>query len=367
MLIVGGLSLFCGLLMCYLAYLVFIARRGNEENLAVSLLLAWEGVTVITFGAPFGFPATESSAYFANIVKNLSVPFMAALPFAYLPLTSNLTGNDAQRKRGLIGLAVAFLVGLYLCLGHWNAVSGARLKEDGLSLYMYTRTVFSAYFIPLYIIVNIQLIIALAKNLSKAGIEDETLRIKTYLWGLGLRFAIVSAALAWLYLEIVLPSIHLGPANRTMVLIGFMLGEILFATLFCVAVVRKQILGIETLVKRNVARAFLGALMVFAFFLTEQFLENFVSELYGNLGGIAVAGVLLIAHRPIMDGTENLLSRFFGSSANPKEAETIYRDQFEIARQGGITGKERQMLNLTRRALKLSSSDAKRIEREFNQ
>ena len=134
-------------------------------------------------------------------------------------------------------------------------------------------------------------------------------------------------------------------------------------------ILQGQILGIEHLFKANINRAAMGGLMVTAFIVTEELIQNLLSDKYGIIGGLVVTLGMMGARAPIMKVIDKGTNKIVVDALEINDdAAQIYLEQYLTAvHDGVITELERRMLRITARALKLTDEQCALIESEHSQ
>jgi hypothetical protein len=221
------------------------------------------------------------------------------------------------------------------------------------------------------LLINFYLIFSLFLSKRNPKFDDERkVRIRTYLRGYALRYLFILASMG--YYLVYKSYFHSGgtlPLWFTgFIFVCYTLGNIVFGVMFSMGILQGQILGIEHLFKTNINRAAMGGLMVSAFFITEELMQNFLSEEYGFVGGLMVTVGMMGARTPIMKiidkGTDSMVVDALEIN---DDAAKIYREQYlTVVHDGVITELERRMLKITAKALKLSEEQCKEIESEHS-
>jgi hypothetical protein len=200
--------------------------------------------------------------------------------------------------------------------------------------------------------------------------DERKVRIRTYLRGYAIRYLFILASMG--YYLIYKSFFHSGgtaPIWFTgFIFVCYTLGNIVFGVMFSMGILQGQILGIEHLFKANINRAAMGGLLVTAFFVTEEVMQNFLSEEYGFIGGLMVTFSMMGARTPIMKlidkGTNSMVVNALEIN---DDASQIYREQYlTVVHDGVITELERRMLRITAKALRLSEEQCKAIEFEHS-
>jgi uncharacterized membrane protein len=362
------------ILFSYLAWLTYNAKPDDSENRLISFMLVCEGFGAALFMIPFGFPWTPASVESAQLIQNFQILFFAMLPFIYLAFTgiqpsrvSSFFGRDYVQK---LLLGTGLLLGLYLMIAQWNEALICQWDDAAQKLGFGQSGAF-VMIIFWILLINFYLIFSLFLAKRNPKIDDERkVRIRTYLRGYALRYLFILASMG--YYLVYKSYFHSGgtlPLWFTgFIFVCYTLGNIVFGVMFSMGILQGQILGIEHLFKTNINRAAMGGLMVSAFFITEELMQNFLSEEYGFVGGLMVTVGMMGARTPIMKiidkGTDSMVVDALEIN---DDAAKIYREQYlTVVHDGVITELERRMLKITAKALKLSEEQCKEIESEHS-
>ena len=362
-------------LLSYLAWLTYNANPDDKENRLISLLLICEGFGAALFMIPFGFPWDPKAVVYAQWIQNFQILFFAMLPFIYLAFTgiqptrvSSFFGRERVQK---MILAIGVLLGIYLMITQWDEALRVRWDE-GLQKLGFGQSSAFAQITLWILLVNFYLILALF--LARRNMEltdDRKVRIRTYLRGYAIRYLFILASMG--YYLVYKSYFHTGgtaPLWFTgFIFLCYTLGNIVFGVMFSMGILQGQILGIEHLFKANINRAAMGGLMVTAFIVTEELIQNLLSDKYGIIGGLVVTLGMMGARAPIMKVIDKGTNKIVVDALEINDdAAQIYLEQYLTAvHDGVITELERRMLRITARALKLTDEQCALIESEHSQ
>lgn len=146
--------------------------------------------------------------------------------------------------------------------------------------------------------------------------------------------------------------------------------RIFAAVLMMYAMFKHQLFDIDLRLKKTVERGSTLAVFAAVFFGADQGVQLFLSEKYGLIAGLVAAGLLALALAPLHRRVHRIVERAFpGVDATPeyhdRRGSEVYRAAAEAAASdGGITTRERLMLDVLMRELKLAPHAAAEIERE---
>ncbi len=178
-----------------------------------------------------------------------------------------------------------------------------------------------------------------------------------------------------LFLVMVLPG-HLippppsGQITDVFDILGANIVTIAFVLLLSYGILKVQLFDIDLRIKRGIRRSTVAAVFVAVFFVVEQIAQNYLSARFGLLLGAIAAGLTLFAFSHIHHFAERV-----ANGAMPNVAPTpeylayrkleVYRAAFEdLCGEGGVSDKERAMLDHLRAKLGIRQGDALALENE---
>ncbi|HEV8359835.1 MAG TPA: histidine kinase N-terminal 7TM domain-containing protein [Candidatus Thermoplasmatota archaeon] len=152
----------------------------------------------------------------------------------------------------------------------------------------------------------------------------------------------------------------------------FMLGvwRLALPVLVTVALLRYQLFDLELKVRWTVKQSTIAAAFVVLFFVASELAENYIADSTGPIIGIAAAGVLTIALRPLQKMAERVAVAAVPGAKPVEQLSTVERDQLyrEQLRfcwaNGDVDARERRMLDHLRDRLGLPEAAAARLEAE---
>lgn len=156
---------------------------------------------------------------------------------------------------------------------------------------------------------------------------------------------------------------------REFVLFGGVL-RILAAIFLGYGLLKYGLFGTDLKVKWSIERGTVFVIIGAVFFGVEQVIEYFASARLGTIAGITAAALMLIAFAPLRNFTIRLADRVLPDvHATPDYFEArklvVYRSAAQAAaRDGVITGRERDMLDTLARELEIAPVEVEVIERE---
>lgn len=153
--------------------------------------------------------------------------------------------------------------------------------------------------------------------------------------------------------------------------IVYALGTLIAVPLIAYGILRTQLFDIDLRLRWTVKQSTLAAAIVAVIFLVSEGAEQFLSEELGNVAGLLAAAVLVFFLAPLQN-----LSERFASMAMPNTTDTpeyiayrkmqVYEEAVrEALAEGGISRKERVLLERLRDSLGISEIDARAIDRDL--
>lgn len=136
------------------------------------------------------------------------------------------------------------------------------------------------------------------------------------------------------------------------------------------ALVRHRLFDLDVKVKWAVKQSTVAAVFAGVFFVVSEGAELLVQSRWGQLVGLAAAGLLTLALAPLQRLGEDLADRTLPNAEDPDDLEgdrrlRFYREQVEIAiMDEQVTPKERKLLDNLAEELDLGPKEIRSIERE---
>ena len=368
----GALTIVTSLVLLFLAARTWFARPAGQNVLLAMILIVDSFFMLLAF-APFGLPAD-------GLVKaildktSLAIPllpcFMAAFYVAFAgtfdaPITRVLSSRAVRSGIIAVGAVVAMAL---LVIAAPGAVSFAYRELAPGFVLVFDRWVL-AFVLPLMVAAHCFVVAVLVQVYRSSVDLDAKVRARAYLTAYALRFGILAAALVkWIW-DFVVLDVTPGPTEATITMLAYVVGEFLFAILFTYGIFRAQIFGIEHLFRRGAVKVGLGALVVITFFSVEQFLEEVVSTAYGTIGGLLVAAIMLVAHKPIMGVFDRWMDIVFPDVESiDDDVDEIYSYHFRAAiADGRLDDADRRVLRITAKRLGLTEEQVARLENRINE
>jgi len=357
-----GLLALIAFVMC-LGLALVIYRTGMRGSTArrLSLLLVVEGVTLVSTGYIDLFlgpeirslPSYPAWVKAEEIVHTLGDCAMLALypPFLGMALQTPLTRPFNSRKvRGGLLLAAALL---------FFAVFLTPLEYGAASLYLLLTLLF---------------VYALAAAIHAWHISSGSARsrARAFTTAFGLRDICWGYAYGGAILMIWSGQYAVVDTDASgLPYVFYALGSLLAVPLIAYGILRTQLFDIDLRIRWTIKQSTIAAAFVAIMFLVSEAAEQFLSAELGNIAGLIVAALVVFFLAPLQTFAERV-----ANAAMPNTRETpeyvafrkmqVYEAAIAEARQeGGISNKERALLERLRDSLGISASDAEAIERDL--
>ncbi|NND44387.1 MAG: hypothetical protein HKN58_03620 [Xanthomonadales bacterium] len=351
---IRGILTLLSVLLCWaLAVWLFrISEKGSTARL-LSVLLFFEGFTLSTstsflFIFSAGMQMYELYPWIGPVqpyLHYLGDCAMIALypPFLALALNTRLV-RPFERKPLRIGLAV-YAGLLYLSAQVW--------PEVGITLVYLTMAVLFVY--------------ALVAAIHAWMVSRGQARTRARIFGLAFGFR----DLCWTYVYFVSFKAMLlegEPHAGSALDILYVLGTLVAAPLIAYGILRAHLFDIDLKIKWSIKQSTLAGIFVAVMFLISEGASTFLSAELGNVLGLLAAAVLMFFLAPLQRFAERVADSAMPRTENTPEYAAFRKMQVyesavaEARAEGGISAKERTLLNHLRESLGISESDADAIE-----
>jgi hypothetical protein len=345
--------------MCW-SLAVVLFRVGSTGSVArfLSILLFIEGLTMVSTGYLdlFLTPATQELPWYATwlqietVIHTFGDCAMVALypPFLAVAIQTRLTRPfGSPRVRVVLALASAAL---------FFAVLLSPIEYGGQLLYFLMCAVFGFA------------LIASIHAWSVASGEGRT-RARAFVMAFGIRdicwgFVYGSAILAiWNNTYLVVDPEAAGPAY-----IIYALGTLLAVPLIAYGILRAKLFDIDLRIRWTIKQSTLAGIFVALVYLISEGAESFLSAELGNVAGLIASAFVVFFLAPLQRFSERVASAAMPNTENTPEYIAYRKMQVyeaaivEAQEEGGITEKERALLNRLRESLGISPSDAASLE-----
>ncbi len=347
--------------MCWsLAAVLYRVGATGSVARKLSLLLVVEGATLISTGYLDLF-LTESTralsfypAFFRaeEIVHTVGDCAMLALypPFLAAALRTRLTRPFAGvRVRIVLGAAALALCAIVL----WGPI-----KLGGTLLYVLLSVLFG------YALVASVHAWHTASGLarSRAGIFAIAFGIRDICWGIAYG---ASTWMLWVGTYQVV-----DPEAPGLLYIIYALGTLLAVPLIAYGILNTQLFDIDLRIRKTIKQSTLAAAFFAVFYLVTEGADRILTSELGNWIGLLASALLVFFLAPLQRIAERIATIAMPNTQNTPEYAAyrklqVYEAAFEEALPGGISGKERALLNHLRESLGIAPSDATALENDL--
>ena len=150
----------------------------------------------------------------------------------------------------------------------------------------------------------------------------------------------------------------------------YIFGTLVAVPLIAYGILRTQLFDIDLRIRWTIKQTTVAAAVLSVMFLVSEGASRFLSAELGNVVGLFAAAVVIFFLAPLQRFAERVASSAMPNTENTPEYATfrkmqVYETAAAEARHGGISAKERALLNRLRESLGISESDAAAIEREL--
>jgi hypothetical protein len=360
--IIGILGLVAIAACWILAVVVFRVSTTGSTARRLAWLLVIEGFVLITAGFPaFAFSIPDS--YFetrpvlslaVGLVHHLGDAAMIALypPFLAMALNTHMTRPFLEKRLRIVLAIGAAAVG-FLAIISPSQVTITLLYLSVTLLFIYA------------LVASIH-----AWRTAKIGIVRERAGIFALAFGLrDLGWTLSYAVFAWLMWT--QPELTEMPDIGWFGKFVYALGTLFAVPLIAYGILRTQLFDIDLRIRWTIKQSTLAGIFVALMFLISEGASTFLSQELGNVVGLLVAAVIMFFVAPLQHFADRVASAAMPNTNNTPEY-VSYRKMkvFEAAlndaiRDGGISDKERLLLNRLRDSLEISPVDAEMLERDL--
>jgi hypothetical protein len=357
-----GFLALVAVVMCFALALV-LYRVGITGSVArkLSLLLVVEAVTLVSTGYIdlFFAPAVTESSWYSTwfeaevIVHTFGDCAMLALypPFLAAALKTKLTHPFAN-KQVTIGITSASGV-LFLMVLLTPLQIGATLLYLMLSLLFGFALVASIH------------AWRIAPNSTRPSARAFVVAfgVRDVCWGFVYGTAI---AMIWFGQYSVVDSDASGP-----IYLVYVFGTLIAVPLIAYGILRTHLFDIDLKIRWTIKQSTLAGVFVAIMYVISEGAAQFLSTELGNFSGLLAAAVVMFFLAPLQRFAEGVAAKAMPNTNNTPEYAAHRKMQVyeaavaEAQQEGGISDKERSLLNRLRDSLDISSTDAETLEREL--
>lgn len=349
------------------ALAIVLYRVGPPGSLArkLSLLLIVESLTLATAGFPemalgvdWSFlDANPAYAMALNILHHLADAGMIALypPFLAAALQTNLT---RPFERGGVRIAIAVVavslaIGTVISMAVWDSLFGSGLLYFTM-MALFVFALVAAFF---------------AWRAAKPGVARTRAGVFAVAFGIrDVSWGFVYGASFWMASS---NSWSLESDLFWLVKLVYALGTLIAIPLIAYGILRGHLFDIDLRIRWTIKQSTLAALIVAIIFLISEGANTFLSEELGTVAGLLAAAVLIFFLAPLQQFAERVAASAMPNTENTPEYVAFRKMQVyenalaEALEEGGISPKERSLLNRLRESLEISETDAQAIEAEL--
>jgi hypothetical protein len=356
-----GLLALIALAMCW-SLAVLLYRVGTSGSVArkLSLLLFIEGMTLISTGY-IDLMLSETAralalypAFFRaeEIVHTLGDCAMLALypTFLAAALQTRLTRPFADhRVRVALGVTAAVLCAIVL----WGP-----LKLGGTLLYVSLSILFA-----FALVASIQAWrTATGAARSRAGVFALAFGIRDILWG------IVYGGATWFLWAGTYQVVD--PEASGSIYVIYALGTLLAVPLIAYGILKTQLFDIDLRIRWTIRQSTVAAAFLTVFYVVTEGADRLLESEFGSWVGLLASAILIFFLAPLQRFAERVAAVAMPNTQNTPEYAAyrklqVYEAALQDAMPGGISEKERALLNHLRSSLEIASADAATLEQDL--
>ncbi len=349
--------------MCW-ALAIVLYRVGTSGSVArkLALLLVIEGITLVSAGYIdlMLSPAAQAHPLYATwfrwefVVHTMGDCTMLALypPFLAAALSTPLTRPfaDPRVRAGLAIIAIALFF----------ATLSTPMKFGASALYLLLVMTF---------------VFALAASIQAWHLATGAARTRARSFALAFGFrdlcwGFVYLAVVWGVWRGTYAEVPTDPYDPTYII--YMLGSLLAVPLIAYGILRTQLFDIDLRIRWTIKQSTLAAAAVAIIYAVSEGAERLLSSELGNFAGLLAAALVVFFMAPLQRFAEGVASVAMPNTHNTPQYAAFRKLQVyeaavdEALRGGGISTKERAMLNRLRDTLEIPPSDAEALERDLH-
>lgn len=354
-------------IMCWgLAAVLFRIESSSGMARMLAILLVIEGVTLGSTGYIDMFltssvrshPAYPTWLYAESIVHTLGDCAMLALypPFLALALQTKLT-RPFLYKPVRIGLAAAS-VALFF------AVLLSPLEVGATLLYLMLSSLFGFALV--------------ASIIAWRAAETNAVRARTrsFVLAFGFRdicWGLVYAGAIWLIFagKYAITETDADDPAQLVLNIVYACGTLFYVPLITYGILRTHLFDIDLRIQWTIKQSTVASVFVAIFYLVSEGADRLLSSELGNVAGLLAAALVMFFLAPLQRFADRIASAAMPGTKNTAEYAMFRKMQVyqeavaEASYEGGISEKERALLNRLRDSLGISAVDAESIESEL--
>lgn len=358
---IGSLAL-VALAMCWgLAVVVFRASPAGSVGRQLSLLLIVEGTALISTGYIDFFlsEAARAASWYPTfyrieeIVHTAGDCLVLALypPFLAAALRTRLTAPFGIRGVRIVLLILAALLSLIVLWGS--------LKVGGTILY-----------VSLVLLFVFALIASLDAWRTAEGVARS--RAGTFAIAFGVRDVCWSFVYGWATLMLWQGTYEIvDPSAPTVAFLVYALGTLLAAPLIAYGILRTQLFDIDLKIQWTIRQSTIATAFVAVFYVVTEGADRLLESEFGTWIGLLASALLMFFLTPLQRMADGVSRVVMPNTTDTAEYAAykklqVYEAALSDALPGGISGKERALLNHLRDSLGISAADADALERDLS-
>ena len=349
--------------MCW-SLAVVLYRVGTAGSVArkLALLLLVEGVTLISTGYIDSMLAPEivasdfyaSWVLFEGVAHTVGDGLMLVLypPFLAAALRVDMTRpfESKTAMAGLIAVATASSLLVYFAPIPYGPV-------------------------PLYLLLCALFGYALVASIQawRSAIGSAKSRALSFVLAFGVRDVFWFIVYGWAILLIHQGTYSIVEMDVTSTAyLLYALGTLLAVPLIAYGILRTQLFDIDLRIRWTIKQSTLAAIFVALVYLISEGADRFLSEELGKWAGLLASALVVFFLAPLQRFAERVASVAMPNTQNTPEYAAfrklqVYESSLSEALLGGISEKERVLLNTLRDTLGISPADAMSLEKELLQ
>ena len=346
--------------MCWgLALVLFRVSVAGSVARQLSLLLVVEGATLVSTGYLdlFLTEAARAAAWYPafyrieEIVHTVGDCLMLALypPFLAAALRTRLTAPFGSKRARIALLVMAAILSVIVLWGS--------LKIGGTFLYVSLVVLF------IYALVASLDAWRTAEGMARA-------RAGTFAIAFGIRVVCWSFVYGWATVVLWQGTYAIvDPSAPTVPFLVYALGTLLAVPLIAYGILRTQLFDIDLKIPWTIRQSTVAAAFVAVFYLVTEGADRLIEAELGTWIGLFASAMLIFFLAPL----QRLAERFAGA-VMPNTTDTpdyaaytklqVYETALADALPGGISEKERALLNHLRDSLGIAAAEADALERD---
>ncbi|MGQ0536567.1 MAG: hypothetical protein ACT4PT_10895 [Methanobacteriota archaeon] len=350
-----------------MAALVYGARPGRPQNRRLAIVLAVEGAGI---GAGIGLlylMGDYGSAYGAQAVR--AVQWAAIAPL-YLLLIATLDTPLTRPFRGRVAETV-FLA--WVAAGAVHVLAWTHVHVSGLAPVWYApwecvcgpATTYLALANGAVFFFGLVAAVAAWRRAPPGSAARSQAR--AFAVAFGVRDVVLGALYVSAFATYGFANWGTNPRWDVVWIFGQAAAYVVFVALLAYGILKTNLFDIDLRLKWTIRGGTVAAIFVAVFFVASELVKAFFEERAGLLIGVLAAAALVFALSPLQRFAERVADRALPDATGSPEYVAfrklqVYRAAFEEAATGGVSRKERAMLDRLASELGVRPEDARAVE-----